>query len=92
MFFYSIEYGNKYFEHNMKCLSQLNSSCVQKDELGSYTVIIQFCQTSGPHRHCDCFGEEKNLSYASNWPPITWLSSLQPGICHYYKENTVHDV
>lgn len=47
MFFYSVEYDNKYFEHNMKCLSWLNSSCVQKDELGSYTVIIQVCQTQG---------------------------------------------
>jgi len=59
MFFYSVEY--KYFDHKMKCLSWLNSSCVQKDELDSYTVIIQVCQTSGPHRLCGCFGEEKNL-------------------------------
>lgn len=61
MFFYSVEYDNKYFEHNMKSFLWLNSSCVQKDELGSYTVIIQVCQTSGPHKHCDCFGAEKNL-------------------------------
>jgi len=45
----------------MKCLSWFNSSCVQKDKLGSYTVIIRVCQTSGPHRHCGCFGEETNL-------------------------------
>lgn len=59
MFFYSTEY--KYFEHNMKCLSWLNSSCVQRDELDSYTVIVQVCQTSGPHRLCGSLGEEKNL-------------------------------
>jgi len=45
----------------MKCLSWLNPSSVQKDELGSYTLVIQVCWNSGPHRHCGCFGEEKNL-------------------------------